>query len=327
MVFAVKDYSYPNYGVFEVPPDGQFPVPHDKSIIMTKTKVERAGTFVQLYCSHRYKDYDMIGKISDKLVDITEDAVRKFETPIETSYRCHAEILKYQENPRGNRKLWLSRPHQRWSKHKYNYCTPKVLANMAFQGQLVIEGNLKNFVPPGGTSSLEIMFDEKITLAQIFYQEQVFKGVDDGKQIRALAWYQGHLHIFQRTSRGDWMPYTRLGVERLNGDLIYKHLYQSSQIFSETEVLLAGYLKRARGEYFIRNPMADEWEFNKYLDSRKKFLEENLKDKNIGTLRSSYDGAYVSGKPPKRGASKEHRIHIVPRIELYAPRLNTVPRI
>ncbi|CAD6505494.1 BgTH12-00985 [Blumeria graminis f. sp. triticale] len=317
LVFAVNHYSHPNYGVFKLPPDGQFPVPKDRSVFMSNTLVDREGTFIQMYCSHRWNDYRIIGKISDELIDITNDAVASFETSRNTADSCLVQILR-KRNMMGKFNL-LSPGSSKiyWSNFYSRDCTPKVLANLAFRGKLVVKGKYKNFIPSGLKASIAIEIDKKIALEDLIYRGKIFMDDYGAPMQRVLTWYQGHIHIFERTSSNSWMPFTTLGTESKNGDLIYDYMLHNFKTFSLFHLYFDKYLWGSRNSFFLQNPNSEESDYLDNVDSQRSIAQENIGFGSLNCLRPMSIGGYISGREPNR--SEEDVMPDVWGLEFYVP--------
>ncbi|CCU81294.1 unnamed protein product [Blumeria hordei] len=317
LVFAVNHYSYPNYGVFKLPLDGQFPVPKDRSVFMSNTLVTREGTFIQMYCSHRWNDYRIIGKISDELIDITNNAVVSFETSLHTAHDCNIQILR-QRNMMGKfHLLRLGSPKIYWSNFYSRDCTPKVLANLAFRGKIIVKGKYRNFVPSGLKANVAIEIDKKIALEDLIYQGKIFMDDYRPPMQRVLTWYQGHIHIFERTSSNSWIPFTTLGTENKNGDLIYDYMLHNFKTFALLHLRFDTYLKASRKKFFLQNPNSEEWDYLDNVDSQRSIAQENIRFRSLDRLRPINISGYISGRELIH--NEEDEMPDVEGLEFYLP--------
>ncbi|EPQ65757.1 BgtAc-30664 [Blumeria graminis f. sp. tritici] len=324
LVFAVNDFSYPNYGVFQLPDDNQFPVPKDPHIVTTKTVVDRIGTHVQLYCSHRWRDYSIISKISDNLNDISEDAAYAFLSPIMDKNGCRSDIMRMMERKKQkslfNTLFGYSVP--RWSNYGGTSCSPKVIAELAFEGVLDVQGSYRNFVPPTRKTSLSIDINKPFQLSDLVYQGQVYTGSDWQHNQRALAWYEGHLHIFKNTKRGSWLPFTDLGSERKNGDLIYKHMLQNHLSFSRTHNELIGYVSNIAGGHGDLEAKLQSPTFLDQVDSHASTIKHNVEKVKLEPLSPlSIRGtqSFISDQKSYGKSSRPEKIYNLNYIGQYAP--------
>ncbi|CCU81310.1 unnamed protein product [Blumeria hordei] len=324
LVFAVNDFSYPNYAVFQLPQNHQFPVPKDPHIVSTSTTVDRVGTHVQLYCSHRWRDYTIISRISDELNDITQSAADAFLSPIMEKNNCQNEIVRVQREKQKhiyfNKFFGYSTP--RWSNFKNTSCKPKLIAELAFQGVLNVVGKYNNFVPPSRKPSLTIDINEPMELSDLVYQEQVYIGTDWKVNQRALAWYEGHLHIFKKTKRGSWLPFTDLGSERQNGDLIYKHMLENHPSFSQTHHNLVSHVSNLAGGHGRLEAKLRDPAFLDHVDSQATTIKHNVGQVKLEPLSPMgiWDTkSYISDQKPYSKSSRVEKIHNLNYVGQYAP--------
>ncbi|VDB88249.1 Bgt-51165 [Blumeria graminis f. sp. tritici] len=92
---------------------------------------------------------------------------------------------------------------------------------MAFKNDISVIGKYKSFAPTKIKNTISIEADKRFRLMQLVNDETIFTGKYWTTNSVALAWYQGHLHLFQWRGNLGWFPLTQIGEEQENGAMLY----------------------------------------------------------------------------------------------------------
>ncbi|EPQ65625.1 BgtAc-30865 [Blumeria graminis f. sp. tritici] len=227
LVFVDNDASNPIYEVFKAPQDGQFPVPeNNQHIVMTRTKVNYSGTFINLYCSNVWSGVEIIRELTPNKYAIAYDSHNSFTTNPSVAKECQTEI---------SNKVEIAKKRQavRWSDLDTAKCAPDTIANLAFGNKLDIHGKYQNFAPLSFGAHLILDVDKSFELDKLFLNGEMYPNKAGYKE-EALVWYQGHLHIFQKVKDQSWFPYTTVSYSQENGPKITSFILRN--YFSSPEI-------------------------------------------------------------------------------------------
>ncbi|CCU82113.1 unnamed protein product [Blumeria hordei] len=224
LVVTGLDNGLSHYGVYNVPLTYQFLVPEEKlGIHVSTSQITQPDTHVVAYCSIINNLSQLVDIITKDIPDITRSPKLSDSEYVDLETKCRSYVER-----KSLATLELSMSELK----KDGHCTDDNLASLNFQGILGVSGNYSCFAAPVESPSFNITADEPIRLESFLSEGELLR--DRGLVIRpnAMAWFQGHLHIFeQRVSDDDdhtwWYPLTSIGQEDTNAPIIVEFIYQA----------------------------------------------------------------------------------------------------
>ncbi|CAD6506518.1 BgTH12-07745 [Blumeria graminis f. sp. triticale] len=316
LVVTGLDNGLSHYGVYNVPLSYQFLVPEEKlGIHVSASQITQPGTHVVAYCSIINNLSQLVDVIIKDLPDITRSPKLSSSEHVNLETKCRSYIEK-----KSLAAVELSMSELK----KDGYCTDDNLASLNFQGILGVSGNYSCFAAPVEAPNFNITADEPIRMESFLSEGELLR--DRGLLIspNAMAWFQGHLHIFeQRVSDDDdhtwWYPLTRIGQEDSNAPIIVDFIYQAIPQISWFMNVIIGFNKlmvttslpslmlnasqeESNKAYHNRNP--ENFDHPKYIydeqfsDRRKDYIQFKFcKDtskllNNLGLPTSEYDESF-----------------------------------
>ncbi|SZF04135.1 unnamed protein product [Blumeria hordei] len=211
------------YGVYRAPHDNEFPVPSPNlGIHMSPSKIYKPGLHAVVYCSIINDYTHIIQVITRNVVEINHNPEILDNEHSEHEKNCLDLITKnYYLNPGANYISSLSE----------DVCNHQHLANLAFRKQINVTGKFACFVPPSNKQNPCITADIPIKLEQFLAGNSLFMEPTGKLPNLALGWFQGHLHLFLRTTstttHNNWYPRTKIGLEKRSGSLISDYIRYS----------------------------------------------------------------------------------------------------
>ncbi|CAD6500692.1 BgTH12-06400 [Blumeria graminis f. sp. triticale] len=202
LVVTTDEVDKPSYGVYEVKSRDHFP--HPKSIdefMLSRTEITEKGTYYMPYCSDHFDSSEIAGIITKGLTDIT--------------HRAHVNLT---HDPKMERSCLKSLA---------SISNPKLEQNVIdiSKGIIAVDGPYKAFVPRIADQTIVVTHDQPMDMKSLVLNGEIFARSSTGLEQNALAWYQGHLHLFkQNMETNQWSPVTLVGSEVRNGSLITEHI-------------------------------------------------------------------------------------------------------
>ncbi|CAD6504352.1 BgTH12-06083 [Blumeria graminis f. sp. triticale] len=218
LIVAQFEAKKPLYGVYELQTSRNFPHPrliNQPDIIYNPAMKD--GTHIMSYCSNSLKSHEIADKITSKLTNITPRAHFHWSENIEPEMDCW-KSLKFVDSP--EEKIddnILSKFSPEMEKKRTN----QVILNLAFHGIIGVDGVNREYAPPKAEQPIVVTLDQPMELSSLLLNGEFIEGEKTAFGQEALAWYQGHLHLFKRNcERNAWLPVTTIGYEINNGLLI-----------------------------------------------------------------------------------------------------------
>ncbi|CCU81670.1 unnamed protein product [Blumeria hordei] len=167
-----------------------------------------------IYCSPTITGHDLLEKIGSGHVDVTAPAELTLQNIPEAEESCLAKVRPLLSEISISQLLKIP--------GSFEQCTSKVIASLAFNGIFQIYGSYKCFAPRAKYTRLIVKADIALKMENLFSDDDVVFSTIQNHHVRALLWYQGHLHIFERRrdTHRIWVPITTIGSESTNGRLI-----------------------------------------------------------------------------------------------------------
>ncbi|CAD6499414.1 BgTH12-03530 [Blumeria graminis f. sp. triticale] len=230
------------------------------------------GTHIMSYCSNSLQSHEIADKITSELTNITPRAHFQWNEIIEAEMDCW-KSLKFVNNPE-----------------------EEIDDNIMSKGIIAVDGVYRRYGPPKSEQPVVVNLDQPMKLRSLLLNGELIKGKKTVFGQEALAWYQGHLHLFKRNrERNAWLPVTTIGYEINNGWLIanfininfpqitnnWKNYYQKCAIYKDILRTLSRSEKRKRHhEHSYRRHMLhgnypDSYYDNHYHDH--KYLDQTAR--------------------------------------------------
>lgn len=240
IVSTGSSYPYSRYTLYQAPKilhvpnsasESNYLFPHfpvvggESSIFMTRDYQVSPNTYVAVYCSLELSRQEMEAKIVHRLLPITPTNPHRSRDNIESETRCLAYITRLSQEKRAT--LVSTSELIAW-----HDCSEGIIASLAFQNKISVVGHHSKFAPQYFCEScIRVDADSAFQMRNLISDDQFFLPEKTSPQLSALAWYQGHLHVFVRSLSGNlWRPITTLGREERNADEITKWLEESGTL-------------------------------------------------------------------------------------------------
>ncbi|CCU82395.1 putative effector protein [Blumeria hordei DH14] len=198
LVVTQFETNAPSYGVYELTTGRTFPHPAliNQPDVIWESEMEN-GTHIMSYCSESLQSHEIVDKITSGMTDITPRAHLHWNENLEAEMDCYRS-LKFVNDPE-----------------------EKFADNIISDGIIAVDGVYIKYAPPKAEQPIVVTLDKPIELRSLILNGELLEAKKTVSGQAALAWYQGHLHLFKRNRNSDaWMPVTTIGHENYNGWLI-----------------------------------------------------------------------------------------------------------
>ncbi|CAD6504910.1 BgTH12-00411 [Blumeria graminis f. sp. triticale] len=199
--------------------------PKDHDLYKTHSHIKGPGTYATVYCSPRLTSEEIRRLIWDKYTRPTSyiDQVSSWNS--EEENQCFNTIYSIYRDSSSPTQI----PIPSSNLIKSQKCTERVLGSIAFQGgfeTIGIHQSPKNTYPyPRPT----VTFDKPMEMSNMVQDGRFFNMVSREGSTYALAWYHGHIQLFQRLQGSEeWFPKTSIRNEPENGGLITNFLLKNN---------------------------------------------------------------------------------------------------
>ncbi|SZF06377.1 unnamed protein product [Blumeria hordei] len=233
-------YPYSKYSLYQAPKLQHVPnlasesnslFPHFPAvngvspILMAHDSHDSPNTYVAVYCSLELSRQEMETKIVHGLQPITRTNPHLSRDNRESEKRCLAYITKLSQQKRAT--LISNSEIIAW-----HDCSEEIIASLAYQNKISVVGDHNKFAPQNFCEScIRVNADSAFQMRNLISDDQFFLPEKTSPQPSALAWYQGHLHVFVQSLSGNlWRPITKLGREERNAHEIIKWLEDSGTL-------------------------------------------------------------------------------------------------
>ncbi|CCU75984.1 CSEP0338 putative effector protein [Blumeria hordei DH14] len=192
------------------------PVPSsDSGIFMTQIQADRPGTYLAAYCSFELDTYQIYYSITEGSKSLMKTAHEGFSQDVDLERYCSRLITKISQSKHEMCNVNVSQlmePRE---------CTKAVLVSLAYQGKISLQGKF------GLTSTLAynhfptVILNRPIDVKGFILNGEFFIIKTTKLREYALAWYQGHLHVFNEIiGTNSWYMTSKVGLEIQNGKFI-----------------------------------------------------------------------------------------------------------
>ncbi|CCU82340.1 CSEP0458 putative effector protein [Blumeria hordei DH14] len=222
LVVTTDEVNKPSYSVYEVESRDRFPHPEfiDK-LILAKSHIIWHGTYYMPYCSDRLRSSKIASLITKGLTDITHRAHIGFTDSQKAEKSCLKSLPTINNLESGPNVIDVSK----CEKKVRRVCTSRIILNLAFQGIVAVDERLGAFAPRNADQPIVVAVNQAIDISSLILNGEMFLRNSTEREQNALAWYQGHLHLFKKDlETNKWSPVTLVGSEGKNGSLITDHV-------------------------------------------------------------------------------------------------------
>ncbi|CCU76078.1 putative effector protein [Blumeria hordei DH14] len=222
LIVTHSETNQPSYGVYELTNRRNFPDPtliNQSGVIWNPTI--KHGTNIMSYCSDSLQSHAIVDIITSGMTDITSRAHLHWK---ENSI-AERDCLKLLNFVNGREENIDDNKMSKFPSKMKSKCTNQVILNLAFSGIIAVDGDYRKYAPPKADQPVIVTMDKPMELRSLLLNGELIKGTKTTFGLEALAWYQGHLHLFKRNRNGNaWLPVTTIGQENYNGWLISKFI-------------------------------------------------------------------------------------------------------
>ncbi|SZF02857.1 unnamed protein product [Blumeria hordei] len=207
-----------SYGVYELTSRRTFPHPMliNQPGEFWESEMEN-GTHIMSYCSDSLQSHEIVYKITSGMTDITSRAHLHWNE----NFKAESDCLQSLKSVIISEEKIDVNSMSKFSSRVKSKCTNQVILNLAFSGIIAVDGDYRKYAPPKADQPVVVTLDEPMKLRSLLLNGELIKGTKTAFGQEALAWYQGHLHLFKRNGNSDaWLPVTTIGHENYNGWLI-----------------------------------------------------------------------------------------------------------
>ncbi|SZF02867.1 unnamed protein product [Blumeria hordei] len=218
LIITHSETNETSYGVYELTTGRNFPDPtliNQSGVIWNPTI--KYGTNIMSYCSDSLQSHEIVDIITSEMTDITSRAHLHWN---ENSI-AERDCLKLLNFVNGREENIYDNKMSKFPSRVKSKCTNQVILNLAFSGIIAVDGEYRKYAPPKADQPVVVTLDKPMQLRSLLLNGELIKGTKTAFGQEALAWYQGHLHLFKRNKNRDaWLPVTTIGHENNNGWLI-----------------------------------------------------------------------------------------------------------
>ena len=283
LVVATDEVDKPSYGVYEV--KGRDYFPHSEFIdhfMLTKTKITEKGTYYMSYCSDYLKSVEIASIITEGLTDITYQAHVGLAHDTKMEKKCLTYLSSISKLGPEQSVIDLSKCEKKVRK----MCTSRIILDLAFKGIIAVDGPYKAFAPRMADQLIVVTHDQPLDMSSLFLNGETFARSGTELEQNALAWYQGHLHLFkQNLKTSEWTPVTQIGSEVNNGPLITNHVLEA---LPDSKLQWTRFYKMKEEITRPYNPwnLQRSWRYDSYSQEIYNFL--NSDERNYDHLIHTY---------------------------------------
>ncbi|CCU75986.1 putative Bgh-specific protein [Blumeria hordei DH14] len=214
----------PLYSIHAVDSSFQFPLPNvDSSVYVTESPVRGPGTYLAAYCSIQRDGKSIFYLLREKWTSLVHNQYIRAGNEINLTPDCLRFI----------REIW--KPERYFTKIHTNQllmtrkCSEKKLVDLALQGHITINGNYGLHTSTRYENAPVVIFDEPLKIKRVILDNSFISMAKYNGLKYALAWYQGHPHVFSRRLDEEiWHLVTGVGKDADNANEICQFLLESS---------------------------------------------------------------------------------------------------
>ncbi|CAD6504235.1 BgTH12-05968 [Blumeria graminis f. sp. triticale] len=222
--------SESRYGIYRPKPGVLFPQPtEDLGIQMTESHVCEPGTYITAYCSKEYNPLEIWDSVIHGLDKVTDKSQLQFSKTSFNRNKCLESIHLLPSTSTEPNRFYLS------DIILEKICTEEDIAHLAYHEKLSVEGNFGTFFSSQTSAGPRVVADRAVSMRNIVLNGEIFKRIEDAGLEMALAWYQGHLHIFSRYNlRKYWCLVTSIDDVSKNGAHISRYAVSYLNLLQNT---------------------------------------------------------------------------------------------
>ncbi|EPQ63615.1 BgtAc-30970 [Blumeria graminis f. sp. tritici] len=219
----MRSSPHPFYGVYQPPAAGIFPTPViPPNIIQSHGSVRWYGTHTARYCSTEISPDMILEAVISDLEPMPNNLQNSFHSNFGPENSCLKHIRSQHQNPHYKLPIYMSKLLQE------KKCTEDSIASLAFLNHISVVGKFKGFVPPALGDKISVTADQLVPMEKLVLKGLVYRPIERPNTNQVLAWYYGHLHLFEMDYRTRlWYPLTNLRFDGTNGGVIANYLEQN----------------------------------------------------------------------------------------------------
>ncbi|CAD6504236.1 BgTH12-05969 [Blumeria graminis f. sp. triticale] len=217
------------YGVCQNPDGNSFSFPsQDPDIFSTTGPKPSTGTDIRAYCSTKWGGNEILAQLAKYLGDRTHNSQGGLAEEYEVEEKCRRSISSLIQTPPRLKHASLTKILQ------IGQCDEQMIANQAVRGFIKVIGEFRRFSQSNDESYYIINADKPVSMGSVVSNGEIFMVTKVEEGFKALAWYQGHLHLFQRNLNDDlWHPITDLISSQRNGQIISQYVWAAHDSLSQ----------------------------------------------------------------------------------------------
>ncbi|CAD6505177.1 BgTH12-00672 [Blumeria graminis f. sp. triticale] len=231
------DYDF--YGVYQPRLPDYFPIyALNSDKLASQSKFTTLGTYQATYCSEKISHKNIIALVTQSLEPLPVSEQYTFKRRPIPEDDC-MRYIQTQSTPtleKQNDEIELklhNKPHKAPIKLsrllRTEVCTLRYITSLAFERKIDVDGRYACFAPSEVGGIAKVTADRPVRTQDLFLGSRLSRGKHLHNRLRALTWYQGHLHLFRwDLLKRIWCPLTNLTPEPRNGALIAEFLAQNS---------------------------------------------------------------------------------------------------
>ncbi|EPQ64906.1 BgtE-5618 [Blumeria graminis f. sp. tritici] len=210
-----------SYSVYENPWYRRFPDPKNQFITTVKNNGRSKNTLLTYYCSEELTPDQIVREVVLGLPRIWYSSELGFRKNIASYKKCWEFIKDTLDKPGPDAKPIQQIVLEYLESQKR--CTAEQVASLASEGYVRVGGENSCIAPFLNNNAPLIETNDKFQLDRNLWRGEAYLGKKKtGKKTMALAWFQGHLHLFRIDENGSsWHLLTSVGQEAYNGKFIH----------------------------------------------------------------------------------------------------------
>ncbi|CCU75522.1 Bgh specific peptide [Blumeria hordei DH14] len=236
------------YGVYQISSQGYFPdIDTEYGITSTNVQISGDGTYIKAYCSPDISALKIIEKVVYNLYEIRSPSLQNDKEVLAKKDACYNAINTAASEDKYKFALSASRLRDKQT------CSIRDIISLAYDGSVSVDGNRKYYAPNNKNAKIRIDMDDYVDIIGDISRDHIYGNPEDKKRKTILAWYFGHLHVFELPKRiSSWWPITNIGMTKENGALIEKFLRDHVGVFKKLDAIIKSYKSETTSISFDR---------------------------------------------------------------------------
>ncbi|CCU75920.1 CSEP0335 putative effector protein [Blumeria hordei DH14] len=210
-----------SYSVYENPWYRRFPDPRNQFITTVQNNGRSKNTLLTYYCSEKLTPEEIVREVALGLPRIFYSSELGFRKNIASYKKCWEFIKDTLDKPGPDARSIQQIAMEYLEGQKR--CTAEQVASLASEGYVHVGGENSCIAPFENYNTPLIETNDEFQLDRNLWKGEAYLGKKKvGKKTMALAWFQGHLHLFRiDENSSSWHLVTNVGQEASNGKVIH----------------------------------------------------------------------------------------------------------